>query len=97
MFRGRSVSFVVKVLFYCHSFYGLREKKLAGRALIAIVRFGRQQELNTEVAEEVRLVAARRFQASSSHEQKDYWAVDLVARAKVDDGLGFGRMECALG
>jgi hypothetical protein len=53
--------------------------------------------LNAEIAEEIRLIAARWFEAASSHEEEDHRAMDFVAGAEVKRRLGFGRMECTLG
>src|ERR1039458_6580274 len=58
---------------------------------------GGQQELNTEIAEEIGLIAARGFEAASGHEEKYHRAMDFVAPPEVDGGLVPGRMERSLG
>jgi hypothetical protein len=55
-----------------------------------------KQELNTEVPDEIGLVAAGGLEAASGHEKKDHRAMDFVTRAEVNRGLVLGRMECAL-
>ncbi len=60
---------------------------------VGLIRPGRQQELNAEVAEEIRLIAPGRFQAASGHEEKDDWAMDFVAATNVQGRLDFGWME----
>src|SRR5271155_1174992 len=64
---------------------------------LAIVGLGRQQELKAEIADEIRLIAARWFEASSGHEQEDDGAVNFVARAEINRRLEFRGMEGALG
>jgi len=61
------------------------------------VRLARQQELKSEITDEIGLIATRRFEAASGHDEKDKGRTDLVAAAEVYRGLVFGRMESSLG
>jgi hypothetical protein len=54
---------------------------------IRFVRFWRGQELKPEITQEVGLVAASRFQAASGHEEEDHWAMNFIAKSKIDGGL----------
>lgn len=60
------------------------------------VRFRRKQKLDPEITDERILIAARRFEAASCHEEKNHRAVNFIAATEVDCGLVFGRMEGAL-
>jgi hypothetical protein len=71
-------------------------KRIEEGKSLGLVGLGREQELNAEITDERRLIAASRFEAASSHEQKDHRAMDSVTSSKVDRGLVLGRMECAL-
>jgi len=54
---------------------------------IRFVRFWRKQKLKPEIAQEIGLVAAGRFEAASDHEEKDQGAMNFIASPKVDGGL----------
>lgn len=53
--------------------------------------------MKPEITDEIRLIGVGRFEASSSHEEKDYWVTYFVASAHADRGLVLGGMEAALG
>src|ERR1700733_2665303 len=55
-----------------------------------------QQELDTEITEEIGLVAARGFKAASCHEEKDNRTMEFIAGAKVNRGLVHRRVKRVL-
>lgn len=63
---------------------------------LTVIRFRRQQDLNTEISLEIGLIAACGFEASPGHEQENDRAVDFVAAPNVEAGLVEGGMERAL-
>ena len=73
-----------------------REESQLLKWSLGIIGLGRKQKLNTEITDEIRLIAARGLEAPSGHEEENHRPMNFVATSKVDGGLVFGRMEGSL-
>ena len=53
--------------------------------------------MQPEITDEIRLIGPGGFEAASAHEKKNYWTVDLVARAYLKRRLSVEGMNRARG